>query len=577
MERIDPKKQQELLEIVSRHRERLLSLPGVHQVDVGYKYTDGKHTGEFAIRVHVHKKKSANELSPDELLPKVIEEVSVDVIETIPQPLIDRRWTESGKWHNVRYEPLIGGVSIKASGASSSGTLGAIVFDSSTLAPLGLTNQHVVGSDIGRDIFQPNHGSTDNIIGQILRTDITGDCALIELNEVRTLSHRIVDTPLGLTGITEPLVGMRVHKSGAATATTFGIIDGVSGNELTVIPDPERPITRYSLEGNIVVSGDSGSVWIESRTGLAVGLLWGVSGSPPSVRGHSKIMHKVAKSLNFVVEPANGGIAAVSRQPNNIDLFTRSRDGIFRHRMWNGSWQRWQTIDARLDSGPGAASWDENRIDVFYRGEDSQLHHTWRAGGEWQEGTVLGGRITSSPAAVSWGPNRIDVFARGGDGALHQKWWDGRWHGWNFLGGELSSAPAVSSWQEGRLDVFIRGKDNALWHKWWDGNWHDWESLGGLLTSGPTAVSWGPNRIDVFVLGGDRDLLHKWWDGNWQDWESLGGIWTSAPAACSWQEGRLDIFVRAEDQMVWHRWWDGNWHGSEPLGGFVEVDAFIAP
>lgn len=40
----------------------------------------------------------------------------------------------------------------------------------------------------------------------------------------------------------------------------------------------------------------------------------------------------------------------------------------------------------------------------------------------------LGGVLTSDPAAVSWGNNRIDVFARGIDNALWHTWWDG--HSW---------------------------------------------------------------------------------------------------------------------------------------------------
>lgn len=594
MEHIDLTKQQKLLEIVRKHREHLMRFPGVHQVDVGYKYVKGSYSGEFAIRVHVYKKKKPNELKPDDLIPCELEGIPVDVIEMNPKPLINRRWTESGKWHNFRYEPVVGGVGIEA---SPGGTLGAIVFDASSLAPLALTNEHVVGNNIGKDVFQTTKGDMNTLIGQVLRTDSYLDCAVIELDDVRTYSRRIIDTPEGLMGIADPLVGMRVHKSGAASATTFGIVDGVSEDELTVIPDNERPVTRYQVEGNIVVSGDSGSVWVESKTGFAVGLLWGVSVST-TVVGYAKKMSKVADVLSFVVEPANGAIAAVSTETNSIDLFCRNRvvggdpanhvvgdeQGLMRHRKWYGDWQPWQTIDVTLtsgqtflDSGPAASSWGDNRLDFFCRGMDGQLHHLWKTTGNWQSGTVLGGVLSSSPAAVSWGSNRIDVFARGGDSALYQKYWDGSWHGWHYLAGELTSAPAVSTWGLGRLDVFARGRDNALWHKWWQDSWSGWESLGGTLTSSPAAVSWGHNRIDVFALETDRALYHKFWNGSWHQWERLGGNWICAPACCSWGEGRLDVFLGRADQAVWHMWYDGEWHNPELLGGFIEADKYIAP
>ncbi len=53
--------------------------------------------------------------------------------------------------------------------------------------------------------------------------------------------------------------------------------------------------------------------------------------------------------------------------------------------------------------------------------------------------------LTSAPAVASWADNRLDVFARGQNRALWHKWWDGsRWSDWEDLGGVLTSAPADS-------------------------------------------------------------------------------------------------------------------------------------
>jgi hypothetical protein len=121
------------------------------------------------------------------------------------------------------------------------------------------------------------------------------------------------------------------------------------------------------------------------------------------------------------------------------------------------------TLDGQLASGggPAVASWSEGRLDVFYRGTSNELRHKWWDGSAWRDES-LGGVITSDPAAVSWGPGRIDVFARGADDALWQAWYDGRTHHWESLKRQLSSAPAASSWGSRRLDVFGRAPDGRL-------------------------------------------------------------------------------------------------------------------
>ncbi|UOQ92354.1 DUF346 domain-containing protein [Halobacillus shinanisalinarum] len=68
-------------------------------------------------------------------------------------------------------------------------------------------------------------------------------------------------------------------------------------------------------------------------------------------------------------------------------------------------------------------------------------------GPNWSEWESLGGILTSGPAAASWQPNRLDVFARGTGDRLYHKWWNGRqWSDWENLGGTLTSSPAAVSW-----------------------------------------------------------------------------------------------------------------------------------
>jgi GH25 family lysozyme M1 (1,4-beta-N-acetylmuramidase) len=233
----------------------------------------------------------------------------------------------------------------------------------------------------------------------------------------------------------------------------------------------------------------------------------------------------------------------------------------------------WSSLGGSLGSGPAAAAWAANRVDVFAAdAATGALIHRWWDGSQWGGYEGLGGVIATGagPAAVSWGPNRIDVFVRGSDDGLWHRWWNSAgWSGWEPLGGVLTSSPTVSSWAGGRLDVSMRGSDQAIWHRWWaSAGWSGWESLGGVGTSAPGATSWGPGRIDLFVRGTDNALWHRWWDGaGWSGWESLGGALTSAPAASSWGPGRIDVVALLANGIPNHRFWINPWSSWFSLGG----------
>jgi spore germination protein YaaH len=235
----------------------------------------------------------------------------------------------------------------------------------------------------------------------------------------------------------------------------------------------------------------------------------------------------------------------------------------------------WEALSGAVSSGPDAASWGSNRLDVFARGGDGQLVHRSFDGTSWSAWEGLGGQLAWDPAAVSWGPNRIDVFVRGLDNALWHVDWNGTaWSGWERLGGRLLYGPDVASWGANRLDIFAAGSDHALYHLAWTGRWSAWQRLGGTVTAAPGAVSWGTNRIDIVVRGASYHLHHLWWDGlRWRGWEDLGGSLTSGPDASSWGPGRLDIFARGNDQRLWHRWWGANrWNGWQSLGSALTAD-----
>jgi hypothetical protein len=73
---------QRAMDVKHRHEEELMAQPGVIGVGVGFRDQGGAQSTEVAIVVLVEKKRPASELALDQLLPRELEGVPVDVLET---------------------------------------------------------------------------------------------------------------------------------------------------------------------------------------------------------------------------------------------------------------------------------------------------------------------------------------------------------------------------------------------------------------------------------------------------------------------------------------------------------------
>jgi hypothetical protein len=211
-------------------------------------------------------------------------------------------------------------------------------------------------------------------------------------------------------------------------------------------------------------------------------------------------------------------------------------------------------IVARPDEFPSTFE-DE----VYYRGTDNKVRFfdwtgnchfgrcDWRAGAN---GTIPG-TVTSSPAAVLLNPGRVDLFARGANQELRHTFQEGKltdpWVSWENLGGTFLDHPTAVAWQGyHRLDVFVRGLDNHLWQKSWTDTqgWSIWWDLGGTLTSAPSAIVFNDGRLDIFAKSTSDTLIHKIWTagGGWTGWEDLGGRFKYSPSAVG-NSGGIQVYV----------------------------------
>jgi len=274
----------------------LLRRPGVTGVDVGYKYVAGRRTNIFAIRVFVRRKGSFAE---SDRIPTEIAGYPTDVIQACPRFLDDTR----------HYDPVVGGISIGACRLELAGTLGMLVLDNVTNAPMALSNFHVLAADQGwrpgDSITQPatiDGGSCpQTVVATLVRAIQDGDvdAAVAHLTD---RSHQCEIADIGrITGQGEPSVLQgenSVRKRGRTTGFTYGEVDGVEGSITIEGITFVHQIVMTPADGNRVFAdrGDSGSV-IVNQQNQVIGLLF-AGDDPPGTRVYANHIGHVLSKLN---------------------------------------------------------------------------------------------------------------------------------------------------------------------------------------------------------------------------------------------------------------------------------------
>ncbi len=288
--------QDRLLKLLRKHRKALLRYPNVHSVDVGLEFSGGAPTGRLAIRVHVGDKQPEAALAAGDLIPEELDGIPVDVLQTRPEPQLVNR--------DSHIDPIVGGLTITSSNVPGFvGTLGLVVYDSDSLRPMALSNHHVmVGSNPGSTsvtIDQPSSGVTADRVGTLARWNKAQDCAVCWIG-TRPTELGTADGAMRVRGTGMAFIGTPVTKSGRTTFVTRGIVDGVSADGFTIIPDPANP----NAGGEVSMPGDSGSIWttVGGRpSALGLHFAGETDPAPSAERAWAKHMISVANALKIVV------------------------------------------------------------------------------------------------------------------------------------------------------------------------------------------------------------------------------------------------------------------------------------
>ncbi len=297
--------------------------PNVSLIDLGLRVRDTqdqKLEDELCVRVHVRQKLYAEAFDafaaryPD----RVIKARRIGYPVDVPQgdyrvqgwPWWARYSTAPTSPRSRVFNPMRGGISISNALKYGYGTLGGKVVDRQTGAEMILSNWHVlVGSWYtwpGVAIYQPGRGDgghSGHTVAHLTRhaMDQFIDAAVAELSGDRLLVNDQLD--IGpVTGVSGPLPGMRVTKSGRRTGVTTGIITGIEGRQTMFYSGVERVI-RHVVHiaqapegGSVSDKGDSGSWWLEQETRQAIGLHFAGSNVPEY--GLAIAMPQVLDALN---------------------------------------------------------------------------------------------------------------------------------------------------------------------------------------------------------------------------------------------------------------------------------------
>jgi hypothetical protein len=267
-------------------------------IGIGEKLTDGKATGEPALKLFVRVKYDRGELDSNQVLPREHLGVPTDVEEIgLVKPLVTAPTVVpqvAAINPRTRMRPAHPGSSVGFQDPNNqftmAGTFGALVHD--THGQYILSNNHVLADEgrlaPGAPIFQPGlldgGRPANDKIAELTRFIAlqagpnTVDCAIARVLRQADVSNAILR--IGIPqGVAAAQIDMVVHKFGRTSSYTVGRVISVD-TDVTV----GYETGNFLFHGQIIIqstttrpfsrAGDSGSLIVVRQTRAAIGLLF---------------------------------------------------------------------------------------------------------------------------------------------------------------------------------------------------------------------------------------------------------------------------------------------------------------
>jgi hypothetical protein len=269
---------------------------------------------------------------------------------------------------------------------------------------------------------------------------------------------------------------------------------------------------------------------------------------------------------------------------------------------WSEDWSGWQDHGAPSGAelyGPvTAACSGDGRIEVFAIDSNGSMWNVRQtapssAYSGWSGYGNPGVALEDRPALARSADGRLELFVRGQDSQLYHQWETAvgtfSWSGWNSFDTastpdkRFSDHPVVAASADGRLELFLRGRDGNMYHAWQtsaSNGWSDWvnegAAEGGEFVSAPGLARNGDGRLEIFAVAIDGNIYHKWQtvaSNGWGPWTLLDpqdpSLITTVPDLTGLSVTLAQQRVQAAQlHMTTHG--SGNWVGTQsPAGGTV--------
>lgn len=276
------------LDIQSKKKE-LLDYPNVQAVGRG-KPEGERHDDDVVLVAYVTSKITEDDLEEDEVLPKEVEDFSVDVQEvgelSIEMPLEPQESVENESVETTgRHRPAPHGVSAGHVDITA-GTAGTILWaeekvkDFTVAVPKSVSNNHVYANknkaEAGDKILQPgpyDGGSESDAVAtlddyvELTSKNNKVDVAWADING-RDMNSYIptVGVPQEKTGVS---VGDKIEKFGRTTAKRTGEVKSTDATLRVNFGDEVKEFEDQVLASSFSAGGDSGSAVVNKEGDLA--------------------------------------------------------------------------------------------------------------------------------------------------------------------------------------------------------------------------------------------------------------------------------------------------------------------